>query len=182
MFTSSVISLIVLRMVDALKSSEFSRLRRLAVFNVLCKVEGTRGNGWGITKSRVLRMGGRRFPCRIDRGIAEFRWRIFPNMSTPPPVVNDMSHSQFRIIHGITGGNFVIMWLHPFWNWDYKNQLWNREYGSQIQPNWDFPCMFNLIMIYFLSIVHGILDTARYFWPSSLREKKSKKKTLSTLS
>ena len=40
-----VFSDLIYGMVDALKSSEFSRLRRLAVFNVLCKLESTRSNG-----------------------------------------------------------------------------------------------------------------------------------------
>ena len=82
-----VFSDLIYGMVDALKSSEFSRLHRLAVSNVLCKLERTRGNGRGGGYHEIqtpLNRGDRRFPYRYDRGITEYRGRILPHMSITP--------------------------------------------------------------------------------------------------
>ncbi len=89
-------------MVDALKSSEFSGLRRLAVFNVLSHSASWRAPVviGVITKSRPFRIGEiADFHADMIGGITEYRGRILPNMSIPPPIVNDMSLISGKAIY-----------------------------------------------------------------------------------
>ncbi len=73
------------------ESSEFSQLRRLSFFSLLCKLVWTHGNGGGDHEIKAPSNGGiTDFPAD-SMGITEYRGEFCLTCRSPPPVVYDMS-------------------------------------------------------------------------------------------